>query len=274
MDLHYIMFTKHLEGYDLPQIIEALQSAGVKGADLCTRPGYPVNPENVATALPAAAKQFAEADLDIPLVTTPGDFISPDVDYAEALYGACAEAGVKHIKLGYWHFKPGQDYWTELDVARGHLEGFQKLSEKFGVQTVVHNHSGLSMGLNSCAAMNVVKGFDPKHVGIFTDPGHLSICGEPIQMALSIVKEYVSILSFKDLIKEQRERNGQMGWFTKVVPLGTGFGDFPALLDTLNAMNYSGSISFHSEYSGETPERIVELARDDVNYINGLLEKM
>lgn len=274
MELQYIMFTKHLEGYDLPQIISALKEAGVSGADLCTRPGYPVNPENVSTALPAAAKQFADEGLSIPLVTTPGDFTTPDVEYADALYAGCAEAGVKHIKLGYWHFKPGMDYWQELDTVRGHLDGFQKLSEKHGVQTVVHNHSGLSMGLNSTAAMNVVKGFDPEHVGVFTDPGHLSVCGEPIQMALSIVSGYVSVLAFKDLIREQRERNGKVSWGTKVVPLGTGFGDFPALLQTLNDMNFSGPISFHSEYSGEPPERVVQLAANDVKFINGLIENL
>jgi sugar phosphate isomerase/epimerase len=268
--MQYIMFTKHLEGYDLPQIMDALKSAGVSGADLCTRPGYPVNPENVATALPAASKQFAAEGLSIPLVTTPGDFTQPGVEYAEALYGACGEAGVKHIKLVYWHFKADMDYWTELDVVRGHLDGFQKLSEKHGVQTVVHNHSGLSMGLNSCAAMNVVKGFDPKYVGVFADPGHLSVCGEPIQLALSIVKDYLSVLAFKDLVKVQEERNGKTSWRTRVVPLGTGFGDFPTLLQTLGEMDYDGPVSFHSEYSGEPPERVVELAHDDVNYIDGL----
>jgi hypothetical protein len=40
----WIMFTKHLEGWDLPQIIAGLKSAGVQGADLCVRPGYPVTP--------------------------------------------------------------------------------------------------------------------------------------------------------------------------------------------------------------------------------------
>ena len=44
----------------------------------------------------------------------------------------------------------------------------------------------MSMGLNSSSVMNLVKGFDPKHVGVFSDPGHLSICGEPIEMALNI----------------------------------------------------------------------------------------
>ena len=48
---------------------------------------------------------------------------------------------------------------------RGWMAGFEKLSAKYGVKTVVHNHSGKSMGLNSCAIMNVVKGFDPAHIG-------------------------------------------------------------------------------------------------------------
>ena len=44
--MKYIMFTKHLEGLDIAGIMEALKSVGVEGADLCVRPGYPVNPEN------------------------------------------------------------------------------------------------------------------------------------------------------------------------------------------------------------------------------------
>lgn len=272
--MQFIMFTKHLEGMEIPKVIDALQSVGVSGADLCTRPGYPVTPDNAPKALPEAAKRFAAAGLSIPLITTPGDFITPDVAYAESLYAACGEAGVKHIKLGYWHFKPGADYWAELDVARKHLEGFQKLSAKHGVQTVVHNHSGLSMGLNSCAAMNLVKGFDPKHVGVFADPGHLSLCGEPIQMALSIVKSHLSVMSFKDLVRTEQVRNGQMTWRTKVVRLGHGFGDFPTLLKTLKEMNFKGPISFHSEYSGEPVDTVIDLARADVRYINGLLKGM
>ena len=68
----------------------------------------------------------------------------------------------------------------------------------------------------------------------------------------------------------QEERNGKTSWRTRVVPLGTGFGDFPTLLQTLGEMDYDGPVSFHSEYSGEPPERVVELAHDDVNYIDGL----
>jgi hypothetical protein len=82
------MFTKHLQGLDVPGIIEALQSVGVGGADLCVRPGYPVNLENAATALPAAARRFAAGGLSIPLVTAPTGFVRPDTGDAERLYAA------------------------------------------------------------------------------------------------------------------------------------------------------------------------------------------
>ncbi|MEZ4663785.1 MAG: hypothetical protein R2911_40140 [Caldilineaceae bacterium] len=95
----------------MPVIIEALHRWAWNGVT-CVRNGYPVNP-SIATALPAAARQFAAAGLSIPLVTA-GDFNRPDIEYAER-YAACGEAGVKHVKLGHWHWQPGMRYWAEVD---------------------------------------------------------------------------------------------------------------------------------------------------------------
>ena len=103
---------------------------GCAGRRPLCRDGYPVNPDNIDTALSAAVQQFADAGLTIPLVTAPGDFNQPDVDYAERYYAACGAAGVRHIKLGYWHWHPGMDYWDEVARVRDWLAGFQKLSKK------------------------------------------------------------------------------------------------------------------------------------------------
>ena len=273
MDLTYVMFTKHLEGLDVPGIIATLQSVGVQGADLCVRDGYPVNPDNIATVLPEAAKQFADAGLSIPLVTAPGDFNRPDIDYAEEYYAALGAAGVGHVKLGYWHWSPYVHYWDQLDEIRGYMEGFQQLSEKHGVKTVVHNHSGKSMGLNSCAAMNVVGDCDPQHVGVFADPGHLSICGEPIEMALDIVREYLCVLAFKDLIRQRPQGGTQQGAPSGgVMRLGQGFVDWPAVITTLERLDFKGPVSFHSEYSGEPVPTVIDLARIDVRFFNAQRE--
>ena len=266
----FIMFTKHLEGRDLPGIIECLKAAGVDGADLCTRPGYPVNPENAATALPAAAKQFKEEGLCIPLITTPGDFTEPTVPYAERLMAACAEAGAGLIKLGYWrHTQPG--YWDLLDTCRKHMEGFAKLAEKHGVKVMVHNHSGSSMGLNSSAVMRLVEGLDPKHVGVFTDVGHLSLVGEPLPMAFDIVKDYMAALAFKDLRKEPTTRDGKRVMQLKVVPLGLGFVEWPTCLKLIKDMALDVPISMHCEYSGYPVDSVVDQCRIDMRYLKALM---
>ena len=152
MDLTYIVFTKHLEGLDVPQLIDALQSIGVQGADLCVRDGYPVNPDNVATALLEAARRFADAGLCIPLVTAPGRLQPPGHRLCGKVLRGLGRGwrGPRQVRLlalaaGY------VSYWTQLDEVRGFMEGFQALSEKYGVKTVIHNHSGASMGLNGPA---------------------------------------------------------------------------------------------------------------------------
>jgi sugar phosphate isomerase/epimerase len=264
------MFTKHLEGWDLEQIIAGLRSAGVEGADLCVRPGYPVNPENAKTALPAAAKRFAEEGLCIPLITTPGDFTEARIDHAESLFGACADAGVKLVKLGYWSME-ADGYWATIDRCRTRLESFAKLAEKTGVKPIVHNHSGSTMGLNSCSAMNIVKGFDPNLVGVFSDVGHLSIVGEPYPMAFDIVKEYVCACAFKDLV---RKKNPDGSWAIDVWPLGMGFGNFPQVMKLLKDMAFSGPISFHCEYSSLPPDSVIDQCRMDVRFIQAIVDKL
>ena len=269
----WIMFTKHLEGWSLDQIIEGLKLATVQGADLCVRPGYPVDTDNVEKALPDAAKRFVDAGLSIPLVTTPGDFVTPNADYAERLFAGCAAAGVKLIKLGYWHME-ADGYWATLDRCRKHLEGFAKLAEKHGVKPIVHNHSGASMGLNSCGAMNLMRGFDPNHVGVFADAGHLALVGEPVEMALDIVQEYLAAVAVKDLVKEHvTVAIMDETWGLDVRPLGSGFVNFPALIETLRKIDFTGPISFHCEYYRMPPESVIDQCRIDTRYIRALMGK-
>ena len=123
------------------------------------------------------------------------------------------------------------------------------------------------MGLNSCAVMNLVKGFDPQHVGVFADTGHLSIVGEPINMALDIVRLHLAVIAFKDLARTPGMRGG------KVVRMGKGFVDWETTLNTLQSMEYSGPVSFHSEYSGEPVDSVIDLARVDVRFIRSLMKK-
>src|SRR5262245_14594066 len=95
--MRYVYFTKSLQSLDLPGVIAFLKEAGLDGADLAVRPGYPVNPENALTELPRAAQMFRDAGLTIGLVTTPTSLNDPDSNAARALFEACGKAGVPAV---------------------------------------------------------------------------------------------------------------------------------------------------------------------------------
>jgi sugar phosphate isomerase/epimerase len=273
--MQFIMFTKHVQEYTIPKLVSALKSADMNGADLCVRPGYPVTPENAEKELPKAAKAFAEEGLSIPLVTTPGEFTEPGDRAAKSLFAACAKAGVGLIKLGYWSYRADKDYWTMLDSCRKKLDGFAKLAEKTGVKAVVHTHSGSTMGLNASAAMRLVDGFDPKLIGIFADPGHFAITGEPPAMAFNIIKKYAACFAFKDTVKLPVERDGRTIYWMHTRRLGDGFVDWYQAVKTIFDLKLDKlPISIHCEYEGEPADSVVDLARVDLRYVKRLVAQI
>jgi len=270
----HVMFTKHLEGYDLDQIIAGIRGVGIDGADLCVRPDYPVNPANCETELPAAAKRFAGADLCIPIITTPGDFSDPAKPDVEPVFAACAEAGVPAIKLGYWIWKPdGPGYRQMLDDCRTKLEGFAKLAAKHGVKACVHTHSGNSMGLNASAVMTLVKGFDPAHIGVFLDVGHLGLVGERIPFALEIVGDYLELIAMKDLAWFKAPNDMETPRSAAVVPFGHGNVEWGVLVEELKRRRFDGTLVFHCEYGMMTAESVLNQAAIDVRAFRTLWDK-
>lgn len=269
-----IMFTKHLQGKDIDGLIEAIKTVGASGADLCVRAGYLVEPETIEKKLPEAVKKFKDAGLIIPIITTPGDFLDPNNPVVEKVLNACSNSEVKLIKLGYWRMSES-GYWKTVENIRKNLEVFERLAKKYEVKVCIHNHSGGTMGLNSCSVMNLVKGFDPKYIGVFADPGHLSLVGEPLPMAFSINKEYLSIVAIKDLIRERYiDKDNNRLWRSRVVPLGEGFVDWRTLVKILFEIKFDGPVSVHSEYSELDIDSVIDQTRMDIRFFKKIYNKI
>src|SRR5436305_14326451 len=100
--MRYVYFTKTLKELDVRGLAAFGKEAGLDGVDLAVRPGYPVHPDNAATALPAAVKALAGEGLTIGLVTAPTNLADPRDKAAVALFEACGKAGVPALKLGYF----------------------------------------------------------------------------------------------------------------------------------------------------------------------------
>ena len=255
-----VIFTKHFKELDLKDLAGAIKEAGAEGADLCVRPGFPVEPSKAAADLPAAVRLFKDQGLCVAQITLPTDFIDPKAPGVEDVFAACAKAQVPLLKLGYWSLGE-EGYWPSVEKARGDLEGFARLAEKHRVKGMVHVHCG-SLSMSSLATMNMVNGFDPKLIGVFADSGHQSVAGESPALALSAASEYLSSVALKDMVRENK--NGK--WREVVVPMGQGLVDLPGFVAAMKAEQYAGPVSIHCEYEYPLPELHAQAKRDVAFY--------
>ncbi len=256
----YIVFTKLVREFGIPELIQMVREVGADGMDLCVRDGYPVNPGNVREALPRAMKQIAGAGQVVPLVTAPTSLTRSADVVAEPMFAACHDAGVGHLKLGYWAFSREKPYWDQVDAARKELDGFAKLAMRFGVRACIHTHSGSNLGLNSSAAMHLAQGYNPAQVALYLDPGHLSLCGEPLDMAFSIARGHLALVAVKDA-RWDAQNGARKAHF---VPIGEGHVDWAAMYVAMNRIGFGGALSLHSEYEGLSREKWTAQTKADL----------
>jgi sugar phosphate isomerase/epimerase len=257
--MHFVYFTKLLQGQDLPGIIAFLKDAGLDGADLAVRPRYPVTPDNAVTELPKAARLFRDEGLIIGIVTAPTDLTDPESVAARNLFEASAKAGVAAVKIGYFPYHPGK---IDADLADGRrrLAGFAKLAEKTGVRACYHTHSGLMLGNNAAGLRLLLQDLDPHHVGAFVDTGHTAVNGGPIRMELDLVRPWLSLLAIKDMLWEK----GKDGWRSRVVPAGEGIVRWNEVGQAVRDCKFNGTVSLHGEYETKDLAERQALAKQEL----------
>ena len=255
---------------------------GYDGIDVCVRPEHPVHPGNAGAELPGAVDLWRRQGLSCPLATAPTDFVDPAAPGAEGLYAACAEAGVPRLKIGFWRFASGADYWQAVDAARRDLEGFAGLSEKHGVQTCYQAHSGACLGSNCAGLMHLIRGFDPRLVGAYPDLGHQALDGEDWEMGLAMVRAHLSVVGVKDAMY-RREQERRPPWNPCFVKVGDGCVDWGRCLGILRGFGFEGPLTVHTEYSFDeaiirqvgyaesAPPNLEEWARADAAWLRRAL---
>jgi sugar phosphate isomerase/epimerase len=263
--MRFVYFTKTLRELDVAGLAAFCKEVGLDGLDLTVRPGYPVNPENVTTALADAARQLRDAGLTIGLVTAATDLTDPEARAARALFEACGKAGVAAVKIGYFAYSGG--YEDALKAARVRLAGFARLAAATGVKACYHTHSGAYLGNNAAGLRLLLDGLDPHAVGAFVDTGHTAVNGGPIRLELDIVRSWLSLLAIKDMLWQK----GRDAWSYHVVPAGEGIVRWPDVGKAVREVKFNGTISLHGEYEAKDLAQRKELAKAELALLKKVL---
>ncbi len=284
--MEILINTKFFSKLSIQDLGEKALELGYEGIDLCVRPGHPIHSENVIQTLPNAVKTWQSQGLSCPLVTAPVSMIDPDALDTEGYFIACAESGVPRLKIGFWKYQEGEDYWQVVERARRDLDGMVKLSEKHGVQTCYQIHSGPCLGSNCAGLMHLIKDFDPKFVGAYPDFGHLALDGEDWAMGLAMIRDYISVIGIKDSLYTPQPEGQSPRFkpcFTKV---GDGCVDWQQCLGLLKQMEFGGPLTVHTEYEFDesiirqvgydqkSPPNVEQWAREDAAYLRQVLSNI
>jgi len=272
--MQFIYFTKFWPDASAQKLAQQAKRMGAEGLDLCIRQGHLVNPDNVTTAFPEAMKVWQCEGISVPMVTTEPYFTDPKHPTVEPILSTCQKLGVTRLKLGYYQYRDGMDYWREVDRIRWHLEGFERLGERYDVCICYHTHSGGCFGSNCGNLMHLIKGFNPRWIGAYVDTGHMWINGETWPMGIDMVRDYLRMIGMKSPAWLSKPEGDHTRWYWRLMPFKEAAVDVHLVFKTLLRVGFDGPLSFHGEFEGMSPDQRVEANREDIAYCRRVLAEV
>ena len=273
-----ICFCKWRQDLAPVELAKKLKSLGFDGADLPCRPGAPVTHANGPRKLPEYHKALKDEGLTLERLVTNISEVNAET---EKLLDAIRKLGVKKIRIN-WGSLGDADPRAKIDEARRKLYALQKLLEKYGISGGIQNHSGNGLEVNISCVLHLLRDCDPKWVGIQYDPGHATISGEPIKLAIGLMGPYLHSVNLKSPRQEYfiEPATGRLTYKPIWVPLRDGMLNVSGLLNALKKAGYRDALSIHAEYRSyfhyveNDKEATDKLVAEDVRHVRQALKNI
>lgn len=254
----------------LEQMADKLAGLGFDGVELAVRPGYQVTPEDVGGGLKKAVGVLARAGLKTPSIASV---------YDEATIAACGDAGVGIIRICA-PIDLSIGYMASVDAYRREFDAVLPALKRHRVAIGVQNHYGNCVG-SALGLWHMLQGYDPEQVCAVLDMAHCAVDGEPVGMAVDIVRKQINgLVNFKNAY--HRRMNGpddeadyRVYWTTH----SHGGYSWRELVNEMKAIGFAGTFCMPAEYSPPTGEQqrmgddVLPFLKSDLAHLKMLVEE-
>jgi sugar phosphate isomerase/epimerase len=188
----------------------------------------------------------------------------------ERMLAATAELNAHQVRVTM--FPVGlRDYPELFETARADLEWAVERAADLGVKVLVELHHR-TITASASAAIRLLDGLDPEHVGVIHDLGNLLIEGqEDAIAAFQMLGPYLAHVHVKNAEWHKTDElaaDGAAVWKNRWATLRAGQASVDGYLAALVGHGYDGWITLE-DFSTELP--VEERTRDDLTFLRGSL---
>ena len=245
--IRFTVFTKRWK-MPLPELGKRVAGLGFWGVELPVRPGYQVEPENVAAGLPEAARILADCGVTIHSVAGPTD---------EATIAACAAAGVEVLRVMAPIGEEG--YLASESRLQAEYDALAPLLAAHGVTLGVQNHCGRWVG-SAIGLRRLIEKYDPRHIAAVYDAAHCGLDGEEPDLAVEILWDRLCLVNLKNAfwLRKNGPEAAVAEWQWYWTSGRQGLTSWPDVAAELKQRGYGGAVCLTGEYSDqEAGERLI-----------------
>jgi sugar phosphate isomerase/epimerase len=246
-------FEKPLLFLNNADLAETMATLGFTTIEAAVRKGGRVLPKNVANDLPRFQDDLRKRGVEITIIAT--DINTGDQPFDEMVLRTAAKLGIQRYRMMFYPYDARKPILPQLDAFAAKLPALVDLNRQLGLTAIYQIHSGMDR-VGACVwdIYSLIKGFDPKAIGIGFDIQHATIEGGlswPIQFKL--VESHLAVVYVKDFVWEKSA--------VRDVPLGQGQVNHGKFFPLLRQTAFTGPICLHVEYlEGKENERAIKNA--------------
>lgn len=189
-----------------------------------------------------------------------------DHDGVETMLVATAALGARQVRVTVPPVGE-RNYREAFAATRGHIEWVAERAAAHGVKALVELHHR-TLTASASAAMRLLDGLDPAHLGVIHDLGNLLIEGhEDHVSAFELLGEYLAHVHVKNarwVPRELPEPDGSVLWDHEWASLRGGQADVRGYFQALRQVGYDGWVTCE-DFSTELP--LEERTRGNLAYL-------
>ena len=247
------VFTKPWREPQVGALGELVAGMGFDAVELPVRPGYQVTPDEVSTALSAAARELARSGVGIASIASGTD---------EATFAACADAGVPFIRIMVPIGVNG--YAATGTEIRRVLAGLSERAERYGVRVAVQPHYDDYIA-DSSELFALLQDVDPRHVAAIWDSAHDALARKRPEHGLELLWPWLGIVNLKsayyEWVDEPASAFGDPVWEPVFTDARSGMAEWGRALAYLAERGFAGPICLTAEYTDES-DLVAKVTRD------------